>query len=192
MELLVMAVHVGTPQVIGLSQSGKEVTSCFFKKPVTTATITVGVSGIEGDCHVYGGNDQAVYAFPAAHLAAIADGLGRPIVPGSLGENLTVSGGDESDVRIDDLFECGDVQLRVTKPRRPCRKLTIVLGDVAARLMFETAWCGWYFAVESAGVMPTNGLLVRTQTNSDAPTVAQVFRDRTRHKPVVASIAEDK
>jgi MOSC domain-containing protein YiiM len=82
---------------------------------------------------IRGGLDQAVYAFPAVHFDRLGQLAGSSVGPGFMGENLTVSGVTEHDVRIGDVWAWGPARLQVTAPRGPCYKLGIRMGKQAAR-----------------------------------------------------------
>src|SRR5690349_9967148 len=89
-----------------------------------------------GRCYVHeGGLDgnetavhpDAVYAIASEHYDYWADKLGADRaqwLPGHFAENLTISGLDESVLRIGDVLTVGsDVELVVAGPRIPCFKL---------------------------------------------------------------------
>ena len=129
MELEVIQVNVGIPSLLG-HRRGKEVISSIRKQGLPSSQITVTHDGIIGDeqadrreirgKRIHGGQFQAVYAYPLVHLERWATELGISNEPGTFGENLTIVGATEEDVRIGDVFSWGKgVMLRVTKPRRP-------------------------------------------------------------------------
>jgi MOSC domain-containing protein YiiM len=84
----------------------------------------VGDSVLDRDNH--GGRDQAVYAYAAEDLGWWAAHLGRPLPPGTFGENLTVAGLDVTGAVIGErwVVDGADgspaVVLQVTCPRVPC------------------------------------------------------------------------
>lgn len=105
------------------------VNSGFVKSGVDGA-VEVGLLGLAGDeqadLSVHGGPEKAVYAYAAAHYAAWSQDYPEHadrFRPGSLGENLTIEGLDESDICVGDVHLIGDVRLQVCQPRQPCFKL---------------------------------------------------------------------
>ena len=126
----------------------------------------VGTLGIEGDeqadLTVHGGPSKAVYAYPSEHYpfwqtvraqAGVAP-WDAPLVPGALGENLTLAGVVESDVFIGDVLRFPNCALAVSGPRFPCFKFNAAMGFThAAKLMVQSAWCGWYFSVRDPGTI---------------------------------------
>lgn len=145
--------------------------------------------GLEGDeqCNlsVHGGLDKAVYMMPAAHYEfwkarRQEKGLDADLPWGFLGENLVVEGLDESQVRIGDEFELGEVRLRVTDPREPCHKFAIRMGYGAApKQMIQHGNCGWYLRVIQAGHLQA-GLTLRHFANPHGKTVLESFQTKTK------------
>jgi len=81
---------------------------------------TLGLSGDEqADQKKHGGEDKAVFILPASHYERFK--IQQPF--GFLGENLTLSGLDESQICLGDRLQIGEVLLEVTQPRSPCWKL---------------------------------------------------------------------
>ena len=82
-------------------------------------------TGVDGDavCDTdhHGAWYQAAYAFDGEELARWSAELGKDLVPGNAGENLTLSGVDSSAALIGERWEIGGAVLRVTGPRQPCR-----------------------------------------------------------------------
>ena len=122
--------------------------------------------GIEGDeqadLEAHGGPAKAVCAYPSAHYpfwqtvraqAGVA-GWDDALDPGALGENVTIAGVVETDLFVGDVLRFPDCALAVSQPRLPCFKLNATMGFAhAAKLMIESAWCGWYLAVREAGTI---------------------------------------
>ena len=85
-------------------------------------------------------------------VAVGALGLADDLPYGSLGENLTVQGVLEAELFVGDTLRFPDCELRVTQPRKPCYKFAAFFGDpLAPRKMVETAFCGFYVAVDRPG-----------------------------------------
>jgi MOSC domain-containing protein YiiM len=123
----------------------------------------LGLQGDEqADPSVHGGLSKAIYAYPSEHYPfwqtvraqANAAGWGQDLPPGSIGENLTLSGLLEADVCIGDVLRFADCELAVSEPRFPCFKFNAVMGfNQAAKLMMQNGWCGFYLAVRSPGTL---------------------------------------
>lgn len=176
------AVCIGTVQEIA---PGKR--SAIDKRPVRDDAVRVGALGIEGDeqrerrlyfgRQLHGGPEKAVHAYPHEHLPVWSDIAEREVLPGNLGENLSIGGVLEDEVHVGDEWRWGEVLLRVTEPRTPCAKLDIVLGRPVKRTMAHAAMTGWYLAVVEPGLAPTAGSIEVVRVG-DGPTIADVLRGR--------------
>ena len=143
----------------------REVMTGIAKRAVEGAR-AVGTLGIEGDeqadLSVHGGPSKAVYAYPSEHhrfwqtvrAQAGTAPWDEPIAAGMLGENLTIAGVVESDVFIGDVLQFPNCALAVSAPRFPCFKFNAAMGFAhAAKLMVQSAWCGWYLSVRERGTI---------------------------------------
>lgn len=156
------SVHLG--QVRPLKVGERVIRSAIAKQAVSgfVQVATLGLQGDEQeDLSVHGGVRKAVYALPAQHLAwwsrqrqqAGATLFDDPVLPGQLGENLSLQGVDEQSVFIgDELHFEGGVVLCVTEPRQPCSKFNAVMGyERAGKDMVQSGRCGFYLAVLTSG-----------------------------------------
>ncbi len=176
--LRVLQTYVGRPAPIGATRNG-DVVSAIHKLPVDADTLELGVINLAGDDQadrsVHGGPDKSVYCYPSEHAVAWqADGFDLP--PGSVGENVSLAGATEADVRIGDTFRWGSATIQISQPRAPCFKLTMHTGrkDVGPRLI-ETKRSGWYVRTLEPGTVETQGELVLLDRDDTAPTVAETF-----------------
>ncbi len=90
----------------------------------------------QSDLVKHGGWNRAVYTYPSEHCAFWRTELPGTELPwGAFGENLTIEGLLEDDVRVGDWLGGGSTELVVTRPRKPCHKLGNRLGqrDLPAR-----------------------------------------------------------
>ena len=120
-----------------LLASGRRVLSAIGKEPVAgpVAVARLGLAGDEqADLSVHGGLDKAVYAYPAEHLAfwqakrlEHSVSLWDEVLPsGLVGENLSLQGLLEAQVWVGDELHFPGCVLRVTAPREPCYKLSLI------------------------------------------------------------------
>ncbi len=175
LELDLLSVNVGRPAPLGIWQ-GEDIVSGIRKFPAQGPTIEasrVNLAGDEqADLRVHGGEDKAVYAYPADNWPWWREAAHFEAGPASFGENLTTRGGDETTVRIGDVFGWGGIKLEVSQPRSPCFKFAMMTGreDLGTR-MIAGARTGWYFRVLEMGNAPTRGSLRRLATSEQAPSV---------------------
>ena len=174
----VLQTFVGRPAPIGATRNC-DVLSAIGKAPVAADTLDLGAINLAGDDQadrsVHGGPDKSVYCYPSEHAVAWqVDGFDLP--PGSVGENVSLAGATDLDVRIGDIFRWGTATVQISQPRAPCFKLTMHTGrkDVGPHLI-ETKRCGWYVRTLEPGTVPTHGPLDLVERDDTAPTVAETF-----------------
>lgn len=163
MSGLLQALNIGSIRPLALKD--RIVSSAFRRAsiPGIVGVDSLGLAGDEhGDLRVHGGVEKAVYAYPSEHYAFWRDkrreqGIGRPdetLLPGFLGENLTISGLLEHQVWIGDQLRFPDCVLRITQPRQPCNKFNAVVGFAeAARTLLRARVSGFYLAVDQVGTI---------------------------------------
>lgn len=79
---------------------------------------------------------------------------GHPIVPGSVGENISVAGVDWSRLRGGLTIDIGEVRLRTSSPAAPCRKVAGSFADGDWNRIDHTTRPGrarWYASVIAGG-----------------------------------------
>jgi MOSC domain-containing protein YiiM len=128
-----------------------------FRKAEVTGPVHVGPLGLAGDEQAdkkfHGGPEMAVLMYAESHYAGwrLLEGL-ADMGPGGFGENLTVSGLDETQVCVGDVLEVGGTRLQVSSPRGPCADISRrwdrewLLKEVVAR-----RHTGWYLRVLAPG-----------------------------------------
>ncbi|SDN53653.1 MOSC domain-containing protein [Allokutzneria albata] len=103
--------------------TGRKKSSGMDKRPTAGPTMFTA-DGVVGDTvvdrAVHGAWYQAAYAFQLEDLRYWSERLGKELVPGNAGENLTLSGFDASDALVGERWRIGGAVLRVTGPRSPC------------------------------------------------------------------------
>src|SRR5689334_22626840 len=101
--LTVVSVNAGLPRTI-LEHPDGPIISAIAKLPVETGSIMVRKTNLDGDkqadLRVHGGADKAVYAYSADNWAWWSDEHALRCRPATFGENLTLSGCDETSVCI--------------------------------------------------------------------------------------------
>lgn len=137
------AVNLGRRETITLGR--RVVDTGIDKRPVERASIgPLGLSGdVVADQEHHGGPDQAVYLYGQADYEWWEAELGRPLAPGTFGENLTISELDASKRRPGDRFRIGPVLVELTSPRIPC--------SVFAHRMSEPRWVKRFAAAGRPG-----------------------------------------
>jgi MOSC domain-containing protein YiiM len=170
---------------------GRRLLSAIGKRPVD-GPVAVGRLGLDGDEQadpsVHGGLAKALYAYPREHypfwqtvraqarVAAWNDAL----QPGTMGENLTLSGVIESELWVGDRLRLPGCLLAVSEPRFPCAKFGAAIGFAqAVKLMVQSGYCGAYLTVIGPGVVAA-GDLVELEPGPREVSVHELFRARAR------------
>ncbi|ADJ49965.1 MOSC domain-containing protein [Amycolatopsis mediterranei S699] len=170
-------VFVGELGVLGYRRD-RPVLSAITKARVAAPELHLTELNLDGDRQadltVHGGVDKAVYVYPAEHYPAWA-AEGFEAEPGGFGENVSLTGVTEDDVRIGDVWAWGDALVQVSQPRQPCFKLAMKTGrkDVTP-LMIDSGRCGWYLRVLRPGTVPTSGPIEPVE-RADGPTITEVY-----------------
>jgi len=172
-----VSVNVGLPRDV--EWRGKTVRTSIFKVPVERR-LRVTALNLEGDeqsdLSVHGGVDKAVYAYPSEHYAYWRRELPDMDLPwGAFGENLTIEGLLEENVRVGDRLRVGAAEFVVTQPRMPCFKLGIRFNrpDIVKRFL-QSRRTGFYFAVLSEGEVGAGDSIELTARGEGGLTVAGV------------------
>jgi MOSC domain-containing protein YiiM len=165
-------VSINVGRVRRMEVDGRTVTTAIGKRAVT-GSVRVRPLGLDGDEQadpsMHGGLAKAIYAYPIEHYPfwrtvraqAGAAAWDAPLVYGSLGENLTVSGLTEDRAYIGDRLRFANCTLAVSEPRRPCFKFNAAMGFAhAGRMMAQSTWCGFYLAVIEPGTIEAGEVFV--------------------------------
>lgn len=157
-----LSIHVGKPVDHGVAGSDDPMQhpwfSGIFKQPVS-GPVRLNALNLEGDGQAdlknHGGPFRAVLAYSAEHYPVWREELNMPDLPyGAFGENFTISGLNEENVFLGDIFAIGDIRLQVAQPRMPCWKLARrwEIKNLAARVE-RRGWGGWYHRVLQEGMV---------------------------------------
>ena len=175
-----ISVNVSLPQTV--MYQGKSVTTGIFKKAVN-GRVMLRKLNLEGDQQadrkVHGGVDMAVYAYPIEHYRYWQSALARAAFPyGQFGENLTVEGLTEKDVRVGDVIAIGEARLQATQPRIPCYKLVMRMdagSDFAARFL-QSGRLGFYLRVLQEGMLEAGDVITLAERDDHSLTIAEFIQ----------------
>lgn len=126
------------------------------------ASAIAGPEGLEGDRQEdrrhHGGPDRALCLFSLENILALQR-EGHPIEPGSIGENLTVSGLDWAAVVPGLRLAVGDtVTIEIVSFAAPCREITGSFRDASIERVHQDRHPGWsrvYARVVTGGRITT-------------------------------------
>ena len=154
-----------------------EVPSAFVKtaRQGPVAVMRLGLDGDEqADLSVHGGPEKAVYAYAAQHYPQWAQQfpeLAAHFTGGAMGENLTVSGLEESAICVGDVHQAGSALLQVCQPRQPCFKFDLRHNNkFLPKAMVKNGFAGWYYRVLRVGQLQAgDALTLHARPNPDFP-----------------------
>ena len=176
----IVSVNVGQPREV-TDAAGNSVFTSIYKSTVEGA-VRVRELNLDGDRQSdlvkHGGPLRAVYMYPAEHYAYWRAELAATHLPwGAFGENLTIEGLLEDDVRVGDRLKVGSAELVVTRPRKPCYKLAIRLAqkDMVARFR-ASGRSGFYLRVTREGELRAGDAIARIERGTGA-TIREVLAD---------------
>jgi MOSC domain-containing protein YiiM len=187
----ISVVSVNLAQARALTIGDRQVLSAIDKRPAV-GPVTLHATGLEGDeqadLSVHGGLSKAVYAYPLEHYPfwqtvraqARAAPWDEALAPGTMGENLTLSGLLETELWIGDLLRLPGCVLAVSEPRQPCFKFNAVMGFAqAGKLMAQSGYCGCYLTVLEPGVVTARDA-VELIAGPREVSLRELFRARAR------------
>ncbi|GAA4269723.1 MOSC domain-containing protein [Hyunsoonleella aestuarii] len=174
----IISTNIGKPTTI--SWNGKEVTTGIYKKPVNHR-ILFGNQCVQNDeisdRNVHGGEFKACYLFSSDQYS-----YWKNLYPnldweyGMFGENLTISGLNEKDICVGDIFEIGTSLVQVTQPREPCFKLGIKFGSQQVVKQFiEHGYPGTYIRILEEGYVKNGDSLKLVERVKDSISTWQLF-----------------
>jgi MOSC domain-containing protein YiiM len=173
---------VGKPSIIGQDRHG-DVLSGIAKREIDLPEVIVRKTNIDGDGQAdlrnHGGVDKAIYCYPREHRAWWTAEINYNREEAPFGENLSITGIDEDEACIGDIWQWGTARLQVSQPRWPCYKLAMHSGhpDMVKRFV-ESGRSGWYLRVLREGVAPTSGPIRLAQSDELGITVRQAVLAR--------------
>lgn len=140
-------------RIVGLQRSPGGVP----KRPVSSAAVTS--AGMAGDrqrnLKFHGGPSRALCLYSMELIDALV-AEGHEIVPGSLGENVTIAGLDWRQMRPGARVELGNAVTEVTSFTAPCRNIAYPFRDGDFMRVSEKINPGWsrvYVRVVTGGIL---------------------------------------
>src|SRR5499425_205397 len=113
----VLSVNVGLPREF--EYNGRPARSAIWKSPVAGRIAARGVNlagDDQADRKAHGGHDKAVYAYAVEDAQWWERQIGRRLVHGEFGENLTTEGIEVNDAVVGERWQVGTSVLEVSEP----------------------------------------------------------------------------
>ncbi|MBO0342734.1 MAG: MOSC domain-containing protein [Allomuricauda sp.] len=175
----VISTNLGEPTKI--VWNGKETMTGIYKYPVDEP-LFLDVEDVQGDTVVdrryHGGTYKACYLFAAENYPYWKEKY--PLLDwnwGMFGENLTIEGLDESQLRIGSIYKLGDALVQITQPREPCYKLGVRFGDQDILKKFiDHGFPGTYIRVLEPGKVTMGDSMELVEESKTTLTVQQFYK----------------
>ena len=172
-----LSVNVGLPQDV--AWHGRTVHTAVWKRPVEGPRMVrrLNIDGDgQGDLAGHGGEHRAVFVYQIESYRYWQRQLGRDdFVPGQFGENFTVAGLADDQVRIGDRYQIGGALFEVTQPRVTCYRVGIRMGNPQIpALLVSHQRPGFYLRVLREGPVQAGDDIVQVASGPDGMTVAEV------------------
>ncbi|GGX33629.1 MOSC domain-containing protein [Aquimarina muelleri] len=173
----VISTNIGEPKTV--LWKGKEIKTGIYKYPIDSP-IYLGKEDVQND-HVidrryHGGVDKACYLYAADHYAYWK--IKYPDLEwnyGMFGENITVEGFDEKNIKIGSLYRLGNAIIQISRTRQPCFKLGIRFGDqTMVKNFIDSFKSGVYVRVVESGKVSVGDTFVLENENHDGITVTEL------------------
>lgn len=160
--------------------NGKEENTGIYKTP-TNQPIYLGKDDVKKDSVIdrknHGGTYKACYLFSEIHYP-----YWKYLYPdlkwdwGMFGENLTVSGMDETEIFVGDIYKIGTALVQVSQPREPCYKLGVKFNNLnIIKNFIQHGFSGTYVSVLKEGNVNIGDQLILEKRPKNSLTVAQMF-----------------
>jgi MOSC domain-containing protein YiiM len=157
------------------------ITTGIYKNPVSHP-IFLDEQGVKGDevsdRKVHGGHYKACYLFSADYYP-----YWKSLYPnltwdyGMFGENLTISGLDESKILVGDIYKIGKVLAQVTQPREPCFKFGIKFGNQDVLKQFiDHVHPGLYVRILESGFVKVNDKVTLIEQAKNSLSVQDFYK----------------
>lgn len=174
----VISTNIGDP--VTFEWNGAKEQTGIFKYP-TSKGLFLGQHDVKDDTIIdrvhHGGTTKACYLFSADYYS-----YWKNLYPdlkwdwGMFGENLTIEGLDEFEIRVGDIYNIGNALVQVSQPREPCYKLGIRFGTQNILKEFIAHnHPGTYVKILKEGTVNTGDTLVLIERSSNSLTVQQFY-----------------
>jgi MOSC domain-containing protein YiiM len=162
MTAKVVSINVGPVREV--MHNGRPTRTGIWKSPVIGA-VALRDHAVEGDSIAnldnHGGPHKAVYAYASEDAKWWRSEHRRIVLPGAMGENLTVEGIDVSAAQVGARWSIGSAVLEVAGPRTPCFKLGLRHEDqdIVEEFRNSLRW-GAYLRIVTEGTVSTGDKIV--------------------------------
>ena len=177
-SMKIISTNIGKPT--SFIWNGKEETTGIYKKPVNKPIYLTKNDVISDEVSNrlnHGGYYKACYLFASEQYP-----YWKNLYPdldwswGMFGENLTVSGFDEKEVYLGDIYKVGETVVQVSQYREPCYKFGHKFGTQKVLKQFiEHGYGGTYLSIIEEGNVDVNDEFILMERPTNSLTVFDLF-----------------
>lgn len=141
----------------------------------------------------HGGINRVLHFYPIEHYQYFKQIHSSSLfIPGSIGENISTIGLDETNVFIGDIYQIGKVKCQITEPRFPCGiiDLQYEIKSLHKECLFARK-LGWFSKVLSDGIITKNDeiiLLERPHPNLSLDQVINAINEEGQESVLEAMV----
>jgi len=177
--LNIVSTNIAKPTTI--IWNNKSITTGIYKNPISHP-IFLDEQGVKGDevsdRKVHGGHYKACYLFSVDYYP-----YWKRLYPnltwdyGMFGENLTVSGLDESKILVGDIYKIGEALVQVTQPREPCFKFGIKFENQGVLKQFiDHAHPGFYVRILESGFVKSKDKITLIEQAKNSLSIQDFYK----------------
>jgi MOSC domain-containing protein YiiM len=181
-QFTVDALFAGSPAPLG----PRGAKTSIVKTPVNALTVhsTHTDEDTQTNKRLHGGPEKVLHQYSPINYLTIKKHFPEgDFLPGTIGENISVDGMDDTTVFIGDIWQFGNVELQVSAPRAPCNKINQRYNIANLdRFVGERGITGWYYRVLKTGVIKVGDdvrLLHRENDTVNIQTLMQCAHTKT-------------
>jgi len=176
--VIVSALYAGQPAPLG----PRKALSAICKQPVDKLTVHVDRTDEDqqANLRLHGGPEKVLHQFSVASYDTIKaqyPELADKLLPGSIGENISVDGMTDENVFIGDVYAFGNVIVEVGAPRAPCNKINHRFETPNLdRFTGNQGVTGWYYRVKQTGVINVGDAVSLLERADNTVSVGELMR----------------
>lgn len=174
----ICGLYAGKPQPLG----PRKALTAIVKVPVKQLTVSKNDTkeDQQANLKLHGGPEKVLHQFAISSYDVITNAfpaLNGIAIPGSIGENLSVSGMNDQTVCIGDVYQIGSVTVEVSAPRAPCSKISQRFGIKSLdRFVGNQGITGWYYRIKQPGNIISGDSVSRVFRHSHTVSVGDLMQ----------------
>jgi len=175
-QMKIHQLNIGHPK-LHRDYNNKEFYSAVAKEP-TLEPVWLSYTGLNGDssyedCH--GGHNMALHLYCLEHYAFFNQRAAAPLPVPTFGENLTVIGLLEKDVRVGDIYQVGEATIQISQPTERCGTMGKRIGEPKLlKWIHEEMMTGYYARVLTEGFIAQNSVITLVERGKEHMTIARL------------------